>query len=129
MRMPVIFSDKQKVFIELIHLTIMTTTITTNLIPEKEPNQHRKKGYIHDILIGIQTDRCTLEACPRIRLLVRFDDFRFPSRVYMIDFDSLRALKRVYGSHLSRWLNKELMICSRLRPGGKVRVKLVPIEQ
>ena len=103
---------------------------TINLLPEFDPDGNKIQtpatAIIRDIIIGIQTDRCTGELCPRIRLLIDLPD---TSKVAILGGTTLKNLIAVYGDKLANWIGQKVSVC--FHPGDYRRggIRILPVIQ
>ena len=90
----------------------------------EENETKQTSGIIRDLVIGLQTDRCTLEACPRLRLIVDMTD---QSKVVIPDSTTLKNLIAIYGDKVSQWIGQKVSVCYHpkdLRRGG---IRILPV--
>lgn len=64
-------------------------------------------AIIRDIIIGLQFDQCTKEACPSLRLLI---DLAHESKVIKLDTTTLKNLKGIYKERLAAWIGQKVSV-------------------
>ena len=92
----------------------MKTANQRNIIPPQSikiaTSEQARSGIISDVIVGLQTDRCTLEPCTRYRLLVRIPVDK-QTKVFTLRIDTFKNFVRAYGDKLSNWYGQEVSIC------------------
>lgn len=106
------------------------TTQTADLIPpihtSKVATMPAQQGFIRDIIIGRQTDRCTREPSIRCRLLIDLPD-PHSSKVILLTSESLKNFISVFGDQLSKWFGQEVSIkCHPSDAHGNV-LQILPV--
>ena len=106
----------------------MTMNTTTNYFPEfdhqgKQEN-YQTKGIIRDLIIGIQTDKCTTEVCPRFRFLI---DLPEKSTVVIADATTLKNFIAVYGDKLAHWIGADVTVCHSKQDAKRGGIRILPV--
>ena len=102
--------------------------MTINYLPEFDHSGKEKHlpqtGIIRDLLVGIQIDQCTQEACPSLRMLI---DLPEKSIVVILCPTTLKNFISLYKRNLSSWIGKEVSVCYSSKDGKRDKVRVFPI--